>query len=217
MNKEEYMRRLATALQGVAQAEKEEALQYYNDYFDDAGIENEQEVINALGTPEALAETVKKEQIEQQEAFGADTYSEESYAGTTENEEKKKTKLSGGWIALIVILTILASPLIIALLAAAFGAITGILAGVFSAIVALGAMLIALICVVIGCIIAAVAIGAISPFGALIIGGIGILTIGLSIFLLMALVWMFGVALPWIVKGIIKLFKKIFGKKGGNS
>ena len=39
MNREEYMRLLAIALKDVPQSEKEEALQYYNDYFDDAGVE----------------------------------------------------------------------------------------------------------------------------------------------------------------------------------
>ena len=51
MNREEYMRRLEEALTDITPFEKEEAIQYYNDYFDDAGVENEEEVMNSLGTP----------------------------------------------------------------------------------------------------------------------------------------------------------------------
>jgi len=212
MNREEYMKRLEAALGDISPSEREEALQYYNDYFDDAGVENEEKVMESLGTPETLAQAIKKEQTDTQETYQdvkEDTFQK------TETEDGKKNKLSGGIIALIVVLGILASPIIIALLAAAFGAVVGILAGIFSAIVALISVFIAFGAVVIACILSAIAVGAISPFGALVFAGLGILMIGICIFLLMAIVWLFGCALPWVVKQIIKLCKKIFGKKGG--
>lgn len=59
MNRAEFMRRLAELLGEVAPAEREEAIQYYNDYFDDAGEENESGVIASLGTPEELARSIK--------------------------------------------------------------------------------------------------------------------------------------------------------------
>lgn len=59
MNRAEFMSRLATLLIDVPPTEREEAIQYYNDYFDDAGAENEASVITSLGTPEELARTIK--------------------------------------------------------------------------------------------------------------------------------------------------------------
>lgn len=59
MNRAEFMRRLAELLSDVPPAEREEAIQYYNDYFDDAGAENESGVIASLGTPEELARSIK--------------------------------------------------------------------------------------------------------------------------------------------------------------
>ena len=59
MNRAEFMRRLAELLGDVAPTEREEAIQYYNDYFDDAGTENESGVIASLGTPEELARIIK--------------------------------------------------------------------------------------------------------------------------------------------------------------
>ena len=59
MNRAEFMRRLTELLGDVPPMEREEAIQYYNDYFDDAGAENESGVIASLGTPEELARTIK--------------------------------------------------------------------------------------------------------------------------------------------------------------
>lgn len=61
MNRVEFMRQLESLLRSIAPMEREEALQYYNDYFDDAGKENEQEVIEALGNPARVAENIKRD------------------------------------------------------------------------------------------------------------------------------------------------------------
>lgn len=59
MSRWEFMRRLEELLSDISPNEREEALQYYNDYFNDAGKENEKEVIDALGSPEQVAKIVK--------------------------------------------------------------------------------------------------------------------------------------------------------------
>lgn len=64
MNRAEFMRQLERLLQSVPAAEREEALQYYNDYFDDAGDESEQDVIEALGNPARVAENIKRDLLE---------------------------------------------------------------------------------------------------------------------------------------------------------
>ena len=61
MNRTEFMSQLEQLLQSITPAEREEALQYYNDYFDDAGAENEQAVIDALGNPAKVAENIKRD------------------------------------------------------------------------------------------------------------------------------------------------------------
>ena len=42
MNRADFMKNLAELLADMSPSEREEAIQYYNDYFDDAGAENEQ-------------------------------------------------------------------------------------------------------------------------------------------------------------------------------
>ena len=48
MNREEFMAKLKALLGDIPAEEREEALQYYEDYFDDAGADNEAEVIRML-------------------------------------------------------------------------------------------------------------------------------------------------------------------------
>ena len=59
MNRAEFMSRLTALLQDVPPAEREEAITYYNEYFDDAGKGNEAGVIASLGSPEELARSIK--------------------------------------------------------------------------------------------------------------------------------------------------------------
>ena len=61
LDRQEFMRQLEQLLLFVPIQEKEEALQYYNDYFEDAGPEREQEVIASLGSPEKIAENIKRD------------------------------------------------------------------------------------------------------------------------------------------------------------
>ena len=61
MSRWEFMIKLEELLSDISPSEREEALQYYNDYFNDAGRENEQEVIEALGYPARVAENINRD------------------------------------------------------------------------------------------------------------------------------------------------------------
>ena len=60
MNREQFLDELEKLLQDIDSIERDEALNYYRDYFEDAGSEHEQEVIDELGTPEKVAQTIKE-------------------------------------------------------------------------------------------------------------------------------------------------------------
>ena len=55
MNREEFMKRLADLLAGLPYEERREALDYYENYFEDAGMEHEMDVIDELISPEHVA------------------------------------------------------------------------------------------------------------------------------------------------------------------
>ena len=61
MSRNEYMKELELALRRLPKAEREEALSYYNEYFDDAGPEREAEVIEELGDAKESAAQIVKE------------------------------------------------------------------------------------------------------------------------------------------------------------
>ena len=59
MNRMEFMAELERLLADMPEDERQAAVQYYADYFADAGEENEQDVIRELGSPEKVAESIK--------------------------------------------------------------------------------------------------------------------------------------------------------------
>ena len=59
MTRVEFMNELEYLLQDITDSEREEALQYYEDYFDDAGEDNEDAIIRELGSPERVAAIIK--------------------------------------------------------------------------------------------------------------------------------------------------------------
>lgn len=61
MNRSEFIDQLEKLLQEIPSTEREAALQYYNDYFDDAGAENEGQVAEALGDPARVAEAIRRD------------------------------------------------------------------------------------------------------------------------------------------------------------
>ena len=56
MNRDEYIKQLESNLLSLTEDEKAEAVQYYSDYFDEAN--DDQKVIEELGSPEELAKTI---------------------------------------------------------------------------------------------------------------------------------------------------------------
>ena len=66
MNRIEFMEKLAGLLQDIPEEDRIDALKYYNDYFDDAGSENEKNVIEELESPEKVAAKIKADREDQE-------------------------------------------------------------------------------------------------------------------------------------------------------
>ena len=58
MTRLEFMEELRSRLQTLPFTEQQDALRYYEEYFDDAGPDNEQKVVEELGTPEEVAKNI---------------------------------------------------------------------------------------------------------------------------------------------------------------
>ena len=238
MNRQEFLIRLEHLLDGISPEEKAEALQYYNDYFDDAGPEKEQEVLEALGTPEKVAENIKKDYF----ASGKSSFAEDNYFSTIA-PDKSLTKYgssdgnygsasygaasgerasytdstiatkSDRWptwaIVLVTALCILLSPVLFGLLMGAFG----LAVGFFSIIFAFGVTAVALFFSAVVLIIVAFMALPVSAGVCLALIGAGLVCAGIGFLFLVLTVVLCGIVTPAICRGIGWIFKRIFGKK----
>lgn len=89
MNRFEFMSRLSSLLSDIPENERDEAVQYYNDYLNDAGVENEEEVLESLGTPEELAASIRRGL--QEESGQKGEFSEKGYQ---ESEVKAQNQVA---------------------------------------------------------------------------------------------------------------------------
>lgn len=77
MDKEYFLRELSYLLSDMADEEREEALEYYRDYFEEAGDAHESEVLARLGSPEKVAAEIRFG-LEKEAAEGGE-FSERGY------------------------------------------------------------------------------------------------------------------------------------------
>ena len=59
MDRAQFMQELEKLLADISETERQDALGFYNSYFDDAGAENEASVLRELGSPEKVAAIIK--------------------------------------------------------------------------------------------------------------------------------------------------------------
>lgn len=152
MNRIEYMTKLASLLQDIPEVERRDAMKYYNDYFDEAGEENEEQVIREFGAPEEVAENIKADLKGKTEDITDDQQGQSGnyQFQTRENDHSSeyqyemsgdKKKNARIWkIVLIVILAIIIGPVLIPLIG---GILVAGLAIVLTAIVGVFALVIA--------------------------------------------------------------------------
>lgn len=232
MSRLEYMIELEALLSDIPADEREDAINYYNDYFDAGGEENEEATIASLGTPEQLARTIKLASAGATVVDGEftetgynddfspnrneiDKYSQvvrsENRSGN--NGKKEKSKMSAGEIVLIVVLAIFATPVLvpiaIAILATVFGLGIAALATIFGiaiAIVAVGVSgIIAGVCGTVGGLLV---IGS-NPFGAMVVVGVSLVALAIGLMVMLACVTLVVKAVPPLCKGVYNVCTSI--------
>lgn len=231
MSRNDFMKQLEKLLQNISPAEREEALQYYNDYFDDAGMENEQSVIEALGNPARVAENIKRDLYGN--GYGDSAYQKttpidksvipyeqerenggrgENGAQATAGGGSRSGKLSSGMIALIVVLCVMASPVLLGVSSGLLGIVFGIAAAWFGMIFGFGAAALSLIAAFFILLLVGISCLFVEPFVGIAVVGIGMICGGVGILFMMLTVAMAGMATPAICEGIMSLVKRILKK-----
>ncbi|MCQ2483270.1 MAG: DUF1700 domain-containing protein [Clostridia bacterium] len=208
MNKESYLDELRKSLKVLPQVDRDETIEFYKEYFEDAGIENEAAVIEELGSPKELAKKIlvdvvdKKFSSEEQDDAAETDFHQEGH------DNKKKKENSALRTFLVVMAAILAlplSPILFALLITLF-ALTFAFIIVFISIIACGVVMFA-----VGLVVAIAALFLL-PVGigkALLMLGTGLVTLGLGILFVIG----FAKLLSLFCNGVAALFAKIVHSK----
>lgn len=120
MNRNEYMAALRRALAGLPEEERASALRYYEEYFDDAGPENERKAIDGLGAPEQVAAQILADyrELTAVPLQGRD-------AGSAAAKPRRRWRGISPW--LLIVLVLLAIPVGVPLLLGAAATVLGLL------------------------------------------------------------------------------------------
>ena len=213
MNREEYIQLLKKNLSHVSDAEKEDAVRYYEEYFEDAGAENEAKVIEELGSPVMLARKIAAESaIKEMDELREERDNSKNLGEITERDkhtDKEGKKAHDGiWKNLFVILLLLCSfPVWLPL---------SIVAVVLCLVVVLVAAIFIFVVVLTGGIgivagVAGILAGIIGLFGHLVHG---ITVMGAGLFALGAGILIF-IAGKYLVRGLISLIVMLGKRKTG--
>lgn len=226
MNRAEFMEKLKNLLADIPEGEREEALNYYEDYFDDAGVENEQQVIASLGSPEKVAAIIKEGLQDEEGTHGE--FSENGFSGygetakdevvhyATQGKQKFSDRIRGlgtSGMILILILAIFALPILGPLFTGILSVVIGILAAAVAIVFALAIVGIALL--VAGASVFAAAIGCllVTPAVGIMLFGLALLLIGIGILITVLGIWVVTKVVPPVVRFVVKNIRKIFKKK----
>jgi uncharacterized membrane protein len=206
MTKEQFLFQLEQQLLDLPQEERAAAMEYYRDYFDDAGAENEAEVIRELGSPTELAAVIREGLASEPEPDKSalpdvgDQPSSFSQASKSHMDSKSK------WI-LIILVAVFTSPIWIGLIGTVFGLLVAAVAAFLGLVVALAALVLAGI--VGGVVVVGAGIYRFFSAGfvtAVMTCGVGMLLIAAGLLSLLILTGIFGKGLPWLISRISKLF-----------
>lgn len=237
MNRKDYMERLEQLLLVLPVEEREEALQYYTDYFDDAGIDNEEIVISELGSPEEVAAKIRAgfsgeygeyseqgfEDIrfrENQEIVAEQGIAEGDWEEIPKEEEstgkrRAQNQNTNAWkIIAIVLILLVASPIIfpvgITILAVLFSLIVAVLAILFTVGVSGFAILFAGAAV----IWAGISKIFLAPAAGILAAGVGCILLAIGILLSWMIISVSVKVVPGVIRGIVKFLGSPFRKAG---
>ena len=224
MDRVGYIKKLEYLLQDISDEERKEAIEFYENYFDEAGKENEQKVIEELGEPEKVAAIIKaglNGQFEENMSSGSEGFFNQDYQRNYEvidRKQERKNRLKEKWsdlnqrdrIILIVLLVIAVIPVSFGLFGSALGASLAAVATILGLILAPWLCAIALGIVGVGFIV----VGVINCFTYL---GTGLIYIGIGC-IIVSIAEVFEKFASWLYKGLllpgVNRFVDAFHKEG---
>ena len=189
MTRNEYIAKLTKYLRKLPQQDYEEAIEYFMEYFEEAGPENEARVIAELGTPKEAAHEVISRLLEEK---------------IVEDKSSLRNKTAILWIA---ILAVLASPVALPILLFFLAMIMTLLMIIFAVIVTALALTFALLISGIYTFFTSFSLLSVSLASTLFGGGLGLLMFGGALLLLLIsfeicklIVKLITLLIKWLIK-----------------
>lgn len=189
MTKTEYIAKLTKYLRKLPQQDYEEAIEYFMEYFEEAGPENEARVIAELGTPKEAAHEVISRLLEEK---------------IVEDKSSLRNKTTILWIA---ILAVLASPVALPILLFFLAMIMTLLMIIFAVIVTALALTFALLISGVYTFFTSFSLLSVSLASTLFGGGLGLLMFGGALLLLLIsfeicklIVKLITLLIKWLIK-----------------
>lgn len=225
MNRVQFMEQLKKLLADIPKDERDEALDYYESYFDDAGPENEAAVIRELGSPGKVAAIIKADLKESSEEYAQYTergYEDTRTAGDAQMPEERgeayrrsreqrkadraergyhagKTR-SSGKVALILILLVFFSPFLTGAVGGVLGVLVTILLFPFLLVFGAGVLSLGLIIGALGMGVWGVSLFAGSAASAILTLGIACIMLAVGILLAAVLFWAAAKVFPKLLR-----------------
>lgn len=189
MTRTEYIAKLTKYLRKLPQQDYEEAIEYFMEYFEEAGPENEARVIAELGTPKEAAHEVISRLLEEK---------------IVEDKSSLRNKTTILWIA---ILAVLASPVALPILLFFLAMIMTLLMIIFAVIVTALALTFALLISGVYTFFTSFSLLNVSLASTLFGGGLGLLMFGGALLLLLIsfeicklIVKLIALLIKWLIK-----------------
>lgn len=195
MNKEQYMKELDRCLKGLSAEDKEDAVRFYEDYIEESGLGDSQQVEETLGTPKEVARKILGDCVEKQ-------INRQSENAGLKNSTKTVWLILLGILAspvafpLLLVAVILYFCMVIVICAVSFSVLACGIAGGFS-----------------GIMVFVATIWAATAGQRLVMLGIGLIRISLGIMFCLGFYQLSGMLVRLLVHIHRKIFNRYAGKK----
>lgn len=190
MNRSEYMKRLGYRLRRLPKEDFDRAMEYFTEYFEEAGPENEQQAIEDLGAPEAAADQIVRDM---------------AFENAQEPNKSVKRGFSTVWVGILAIFAApVGLPLAFAIALVLLAFLIAIVAVIFAVFIsAFSVAIVSVPSMVIGVILLFT-----SPANGIATIGMSLIGAGLGIiFILVSIRFC-----KWFLNAMTKLFGKMAGR-----
>ena len=227
MNREIFMKELEYLLQDIPEEDKADALDYYRDYLEEAGEENEEAVIKEFGSPERIAAIIRSDlagSMEEGGEFTENGYQDERFKDpnyqmtqryelpevqestqdySTKPDRNSRTGMNQVLkVILWIVLICVAAPAALGIGGGILGVVSGLAATFLTVIILVGVITLGLFIGAIGCGVGAVILLFTNPAAAFLFLGISVLLAGLTLLSFVVCILFYGKFLPFLFRSV---------------